>query len=72
MDSFIFSESKCIYECPVARPATSTDKFEWIDWIESSQRWERKFPTVDSDGNDIYPSDMEEYWNPDTSSWVSI
>lgn len=72
MDSWIFNESKCVYECPVARPAESTDRFEWIDWIESSQRWERKFPAKDSDGNDVYPSDMEEYWNPDTSSWVSI
>ena len=44
MDSWIFNESKCVYECPVARPAESTDRFEWIDWIESSQRWERKFP----------------------------
>ena len=72
MNSWILNETKCIYEPPVSRPPYTTED-EWqLTWSESNQRWERKTPTTDSEGNVTFPENMEEYWNPNTSSWVSI
>jgi len=72
MNSWVLNTSKCVYEPPVSRPNYAPDDFWFIDWIESNQRWERKTPTTDSEGNVTFPENMEEYWNPNTSSWVSI